>query len=478
MEGADTDAVRLGNKQLGTIDCVAQSLAVGPVFSAVLLGGILFSLSGGVSPFVIVITFVGMLGIGWTVSEFAKRYSGSGTVYEFIAHSLGRRAAVLAAGAYYFAVLALSGVGIPIVGGLLLRDFARSHWSINWPWIVWALILIAVIFTINTIGVQVSVKTQLVVIMLSLIPLVILFFAVVFDGSVSNSLHSLNPGNVSAGGSVFKGLLFAILMYVGFELAAALGEETANPRRSIPRAVLATLGIVTVVYFATQYLLAVGATESATDFIPMAQLYVGRWLSIWIEIALILDVIAVGIGFCLAGARGVFTLGRDGLLPKWFGGVSRNEQPQSGNITVSAVGIVCVFIVLAKYGSDAVVGEDGAPVTALAEGAMQAFLICSTIGGFIISAIYALLCLGALRSQARRPVDIAAALVGLAIAVLGVAAQFIDGTAPVGDAKWGLWIGLVVLGVCAVWAAAAPRRSVDNVARHTVHHGHEVRHPV
>ncbi|MEO7372195.1 MAG: hypothetical protein ABIZ69_15110, partial [Ilumatobacteraceae bacterium] len=83
------DAPKLAAGQLSTVDCVAQSLAVGPVFSGGVLGGLLaFVLAPGAGPFVILLTTVGVLGIGWTLSEFAKRYSGSGTVYEFIAHSL------------------------------------------------------------------------------------------------------------------------------------------------------------------------------------------------------------------------------------------------------------------------------------------------------------------------------------------------------------------------------------------------------
>jgi amino acid transporter len=465
MEG---DQGRLRNKQLGTIDCVAQSLAVGPVFSAVLLGSILFGLSGGVSPFVLLMTFVGMLGIGWTVSEFAKRYAGSGTIYEYVAHSLGKRVAVFAGAAYYFAVLALAAAGIPLVGGMLLRMFAISHWGIDWPWWVWSLVVIAAIFVINTIGVQVSVKTQLIVIILSVIPLAILSIKVIATGGTTgNSLDSFNPANVAPGGSLFKGLLFAILLYVGFELAAALGEETADPQRSIPRAVLATLVIVTVVYLVTQYVLAIGTSEEIPPFFEvMGEAYIGRWLQIWIEVALLLDVLAVGIGFCLAGARGIFTLARDGLLPGALGKVSRRDQPQAGNVVVAAVGLIAVAIALAKYGTDPA-PPDTFPVLDLA---FWAFLVTTTIGGMTICLIYVLLCLGALRRQARRPVDVIAALVGLGIAGLGIAAQFIEGPAPTGDAKWGVWIALVALALCALFALLAPKRAVDQVAQHTLHH--------
>src|SRR5215831_7264095 len=84
----------LAQGQLTTVDCIAQSLAVGPIFSGAALGSLVAILSGGVGPFVIVLVAVGFLGLGWTISEFAKRYTGAGTLYEYVAHSLGKRAAV------------------------------------------------------------------------------------------------------------------------------------------------------------------------------------------------------------------------------------------------------------------------------------------------------------------------------------------------------------------------------------------------
>ena len=222
MEPVESAAAHLAHGKLTTIDCVSQSLAVGPIFSAAAIGAILAALSGGVSPFVVVLTTVGILGIGYCVSEFAKRYSGSGTVYEFIAHSLGKKPAIFTAGAYHFAALALGGPGIGIIVGIQAHLFFDAHMGIDLPWWVWGLFFSAVIMMVNIVGVQVSVRTQLTIIGLSLVPFIILIVAILADGGPNGiSLDSFNPSNVVAPGSVFKGLLFAILMFVGFELAAA-----------------------------------------------------------------------------------------------------------------------------------------------------------------------------------------------------------------------------------------------------------------
>ncbi len=451
-----TEAPRLASGQLSTIDCVAQSLAVGPVFSGALLGSILAGLSGGVGGFVIVVTTIGMLALGRIVSEFAKRYSGTGTVYEFIARSLGKRAAVFAAGVYHAAATALAGPGIAIVGGLLADAFFATHLGLDLPWWVWSLVIAALIFGLNVFGVQASMKVQLWLIVLSILPFLLLFIAVVIDGGPSgNSLSSFNPGNVAEGGSVFKGILFAILMFVGFELSAALGEETKDPKRSIPRAVLSTVLIVGVFYVITQYTLAVGSTETAVEFAPMAEEYLGRWVAIWIELAVLLDVIAVGIGFQLAAARGVFSLARDGVLPKALATTNAKQLPVAGSLTVFVITVVLTVVALIKYGDDV----------------FTAFLGTTVVGGMLICFVYLLVCLGAARNFAlKNPIDIAAVVVGLATCVLGISAQFIEGTKPAPEYEWGRTFGIVLVVIIAIWAAVSKKDAVERVAQHAIEH--------
>lgn len=465
-----TEAPRLASGQLSTIDCVAQSLAVGPVFSGALLGGILFGLSGGVGMFVIVVTTIGLLALGRVVSEFAKRYSGTGTVYEFIARSLGKRAAVFAAGTYHAAATALAGPGIAIIGGLLAHSFFNDHLGLDLPWWVWALVIALAIFGLNVQGVQTSVKVQMVLIVLSVLPFLLLFIAVLFDGGPGgNSLSSLNPGNVAEGGSVFKGILFAILMFVGFELSAALGEETKDPKRSIPRAVLFTVLIVGAFYVITQYTLAVGSTPDLPDFAPMAEHYLGRWVAIWIELAVLLDVIAVGIGFQLAAARGVFSLARDGVLPKGLARTNSKQLPVGGSATVLVITLVLTLWALAKYGTT--LADPAGPDAFFNYDVFNGFLGTTVVGGMLICFVYLLVCLGAAKTFATsNPIDMGAVLLGLATCVLGILAQFIEGTKPAPSYEWGRTFGIVLVVLVAIWAAVSKKDAVERVAQHTMEH--------
>jgi amino acid transporter len=443
------------------------------VFSGALLGSILAGLSGGVGPFVIVVTTIGILGIGRVISEFARRYSGTGTVYEFIARSLGKRAAVFAAGIYHLAATALAGPGIAVIGGLLARDFFGSHMGIHWAWWVWALIVAVIILAVNVVGIQISVKAQLSLIVISVVPFLILFVKVLFDGGPSgNSLQGFNPGHVATGGSVFKGILFAILMFVGFELSAALGEETKDPKKSIPRAVLATIGIVAVFYVLTQYTFNIGFIDGNTtpDFATLGEHYLNHFFGVWIELAVLLDVIAVGIGFQLAAARGVFSLARDRVLPHALARTNGKQLPILGSATVFVVTVVSTLVMLAVWGTGLVdpTGPDLFFNTKIFNGG---FLGSTVIGGMLICFIYLLVCVGAMKLFATKNLlDLGGALLGAAACVLGIVSQFVSGTEPVATAEWGKWYGIIIVGLVAVWALLARKSAVDQVAQHAMEH--------
>jgi amino acid transporter len=463
---------RLASGQLTTIDCVAQSLAVGPIFSAAAVGSVVAVLSGGVGPFVILLVTVGFLGLGWTISEFAKRYSGAGTLYEYVAHSLGKRPAVLTSGLY---ILAIGGfvAGSAIYFGINAHAFFDAHLSISLPWWVWALAFVAITYFVNILGVQISVRTQLTVLILSLLPFALLSLIVIVNGGEggSRSLASFTPGYSQ--GSIFKGILYAIGMFVGVELAAALGEETANPKHSIPRAVMTTILVVAGFYVLTQWVGQVGFARiddwAAGGYGALADGRGHHWLAVLIDLAVLLDLLAIGIGMTVAVARGVFTLARDGMLPKPLAATNRRQIPAAATTLVSGFFAAAILFALAKYDTGALLAPDNSVM--FPEKAFQAFLAAGTFGGFLVCICYAFVAVGALVKYAtKKPIDLIAALLGLATCVLGVAAQFVEGTAPTGDAKGGIWLGLIGVGACVAWVAASKRENLEKAGTYALMH--------
>jgi amino acid transporter len=460
-----TGGAVLGNEaNLTTIDCIAQSLAVGPIFSAAAVGGAVTALSGGVGPFVIVITTIGILGLGIVFGELAKRFPGSGTVYETIANTLGRKTALLGVGAYQMGALTLVS-GIPVAASFFIRSFCELHFGISPPWFLIAALVVAAIIGTNLVGIQLSVRTQLAIITLSVIPFLVLSATIIAKGGTSgNTMAVFNPSNVAEGGSVFKGLIFAILMFVGFELSASLGEEAKDPRRSIPIAMIATILIVSALYILTQYAGAIGSggpNELPFDFAVLGEAYVGRWLSILIELALIIDTIAVGLGFAAGTARGVFTVSRDGLLPAPLGTVNQRGVPVKALGLVTAAMVLHLVLSLSFYGTD-IVQDKFIPI-----GAFNSFLVSSAIGSTMVSLVFSLVAFGGIAYFARhRNVKaMVGGIVGLVTAAAGFASQFIDGTKPTGDAEAAPTIALGMIGLILVWAVWQIVRRSEHVER-------------
>ena len=77
------------------------------------------------------------------------------------------------------------------------------------------------------------------------------------------------------GGGVLGGILLGILLFVGFEAAASIGEESEDPHRSIPRAVIGTVAVAAAFFVFMAYAFSIGygkkaVSEGAWAFSPGA----------------------------------------------------------------------------------------------------------------------------------------------------------------------------------------------------------------
>ena len=77
---------QLGERRLTAIHAIGQSLAIGPMFSAGLLTGLVASVAGFSSPLSVLLGSIGALCLGYVISVYARRYSGAGAIYEYLVH--------------------------------------------------------------------------------------------------------------------------------------------------------------------------------------------------------------------------------------------------------------------------------------------------------------------------------------------------------------------------------------------------------
>ena len=102
---------------------------------------------------------------------------------------------------------------------------------------------------------KISTRVQLTLALISIAVVLIFFITVIADlGSANDVAKAFDPTPRPDGFSgILFGVLYGVLIFVGFETAANLAEETAEPKRSIPRAVLGAVVIVSVFYLIAAY---------------------------------------------------------------------------------------------------------------------------------------------------------------------------------------------------------------------------------
>src|SRR5688500_7780956 len=407
----------LGEKNLSTIHAVAQSLAIGPMFSvALILGGISRPDigAGWNATLAVLIATLGVLAIGYVVALYARRFAGAGAVYEYLTHGAHPWVGVLVAGFFFIGVLFLGGGGIYLGLGILLDGFWTAHISDSGPaWWVWGAIALAIVLVLNYIGVRIAVRAMLTFATLSFVPMLILAIVILAKGGEDGiTLSMFNPSETSwlgiTGGGVLGGVLLGILLFVGFEAAAALGEESHEPHRSIPRAVLGTIAAAGAFYVIMAFAFSIGygkdaVSEGAWAFSPgpvseMATRYVGEWFATLLELVVILDAMALALAICVLVGRGFFALGRDGLLPSAFAKVSRHDTPWVGNLVVAFGGLgLFVLVWLTDYAQRFVIATPDGVVPLFPNDQFATFILSATIGSFAVELVYLILAVFAFR---------------------------------------------------------------------------------
>src|SRR5581483_5792502 len=363
---------RLGAKRLTLIDVLAQSVGfIGPVFSSAFIIPLIIGVNvaargaGTSAPLAVILAGVGVFALGWIVAQYAKRIHAAGSLYDYVTNGLGRTMGAASGWLYYGGTIMLTtGLGV-LLGGYvhdsLLPAFNVGPWLPVWAWDT---ILAVLLFAALYFGVQISTRVQLTLALLS-IAVVLIFFATVIGklGSGNDLAKAFDPTPADGFSGILFGVLYGVLIFVGFETAANLAEETADPKRSIPRAVLGAVVLVSLWYLIASYVEVAGfhfdlkvITSPQVSGAPLFALGAPGTefgSDLWLKVLLVvvfLDMLAVYVGAAVASTRGTFAMARDRRLPAPLAGVSERYGTPTGAIVLLLV-VQAVLIVAAEANS-------------------------------------------------------------------------------------------------------------------------------
>jgi APA family basic amino acid/polyamine antiporter len=189
------------------------------------------------------------------------------------------------------------------------------HIFVNLP----AFIIVCLISVLTYIGIRESKKFTNFMVVLKM--LVIIF--VIIMGAFFVDPGNWNPFLPNGFEGVLKGVSAVFYAYIGFDAISTTAEECKNPQRDLPRGMIYSLVICTVLYILIALTLTgmVPFTELKVSD-PLAYVFdrVGqKWIGYIVSISAVVATTSVLLVFQLGQPRIWMSMSRDGLLPEAFG---------------------------------------------------------------------------------------------------------------------------------------------------------------
>lgn len=250
---------KLEKNAIGLREVVFQSIcAMAP--GAAIAASIPFGspLAGGALPLAVVFAFIGILFTASSIGQLAKHIPSAGSVATYSAIGLRPWVGFLVGWAYasvqiMTVPLVMLQLGYTIAGewNTQSKSFPVGSW--------WIFTILGTLLVCGLVyrGVRTSAKVGTWLGFIEITVFVLLGIFLVFKAGHSNTLSVFTTAHANAKGfngwsGVIAGSVFTLLAFAGFEAAAPLAEESKDPRKNIPKAIMiATIAIASVYIFTT-----------------------------------------------------------------------------------------------------------------------------------------------------------------------------------------------------------------------------------
>ena len=259
------------------------------------------------------------------IGQLAKLFPSAGGMYTYSARTLGPWAGFMVA--WLFILFEpLVAPFLYLEFGWAMTDVFRTEvgWNYTGQWWIWVLLMTVLVFLLTYRDIRLSTTAGVILGAFEIAIFAALAIWMVLSNAGDLNLQPFNPNHaVNDWGGVFKGMVFAILAFIGFEAAAPLGEEAKNPRRTVPRAVVGSAIAIGLFYVLCAYAWVFGAgfdnfVKQATGADPWRALGRTFWAGGWVLVFLaICNSIAANSNAAVNAATRVFyALARNDLAPR------------------------------------------------------------------------------------------------------------------------------------------------------------------
>lgn len=347
---------------VGLPTVLMQSVAqIAPAVGILFTIGFNTQLAGLGAPSTYLVAFFIALVVAVGLGQLAKFLPSAGGFYTYVSTTVGPDAGFMVGWLYSWFVAAIPGA-LAAYTGFVLHAELSQHYGANIPWPVWTAAILLLVGFVGYRGIRVSGKMLMIFSIIEMIIVVSLSVSgLISPGPGGLTLAGFSPGSSTSLNGFYLAVVFSIFAFTGWESAAAVAEETRNPRWAIPRALVWSVVVLGVFYvfcawglqigWGTDHLTSLAASTENPAFVVAHRVWGGAWFLVLL--ALLNSGIAVCIACTTDSTRNWYAMSRSGAFPSWMNHIHpRYLTPSRAVLAQGTLALVVGLGVGAWIGAD------------------------------------------------------------------------------------------------------------------------------
>lgn len=316
----------------------------------------LFSL--GATPLALALAGLVFICTAMTYAEMTSAIHESGGSASFARHAFNDLISFIAGWGLlldYIVTIAISAFAVGPYLAYFFSDLEKTP-----VLIIFTIVLIALLFGLNVIGVKQSTRVSLILTTITILVQVLVIaigFSTLLNINYVIDHIRMNVPNVSwspTTGNFFKGLAMAMVAYTGIESIAQLASESRKPIRTVPRALILTTCVLILIYQGISFVAfsAVSPQELGTTYLmnPIAGIvdalpFGSQILSPAIAIIAAVVLTVASIAGLMGASRLSFHLGQYYQLPRFFYAIHPRFRTPVVSLAFFAILASCVILI-------------------------------------------------------------------------------------------------------------------------------------
>lgn len=331
----------LARNAVGLPTVLMQSIAqIAPALGILSTLGFNTKLAGITAPSTYMVAFAIALIVAATIAQLARHLPSAGGFFTYVSVTVGPSWGFMVGWTYSWFVAAIPGAIAAFTAFVISDELSRSYgFGVFWP------VLMLAILSISTWVAYRGIRVSGAGLMISTILEVIIVLALSISGILSPgegglTVAGLNPLSSTSVAGFSLAVLFSIFVFTGWESAAALAEETRDPQRQIPRAIVGSVLLLGVFYVFCAWGLQLGwgidnlDRLATTSELPAFAVAHRLWGSAWLLVLLALfnSAVAVCIACAVDSTRNWYAMARSGALPRVLAHVHPEHRTPSNAV--------------------------------------------------------------------------------------------------------------------------------------------------